>query len=178
MNTNINDLKVTSKDDDRAVYKKVKSKINLKRGDPDDINHSNGRDLKAQAFGPIKTVDLQKFQKKQDANIQNEFSQTIAKNNKESFSTKSQFGQRALYQSKVFKQAKNLMGETISDMDREFGQKDNKLQFLEVKKGIPDCRVTEEMNRIDLIKISSKEKNDRFLNRLNRTAKNHKYSKN
>ena len=36
-----------------------------------------------------------------DANIQNEISQTIDKYNKESFSTRSQIGQNALYQSKV-----------------------------------------------------------------------------
>ena len=54
---------------------------------------------------------------KQDVNIQNEISQTIDKYNKESFSTRSQIGQNALIQSKVFKQATNIMGETISDMD-------------------------------------------------------------
>ena len=30
------------------------------------------------------------------------------------------------------------MGETISDMDKEIEQKDNKTQFLEDKIGIPD----------------------------------------
>ena len=41
----LNDLKVTSKDDDKAVSKKVKSKNFLKGGDPVDVNRSNGRDL-------------------------------------------------------------------------------------------------------------------------------------
>ena len=93
-----------------------------------------------------------------DANIQNEISQTIDKYNKESFSTRSQIGQNALIQSKVIKQAINIMGETISDMDMEIEQKDNKIQFLEDKIGIPDSKVIEEMNRLVLNKISCKEK--------------------
>ena len=115
---------------------------------------------------------------KQDVNIQNEISQTIDKYNKESFSTRSQIGRNALIQSKVFKQAINIMGETISDMDVEIEQKDNKVQILEDKIGIPDSKVIEEMNRLDLNKISCKEKNDRILNRLNKTLHNHKYIKN
>ena len=90
---------------------------------------------------------------KKDANIQNETSQTIDKYNKEPFSTRSQIGQKCLIQSKVFKQAINIMGETISDMDMEIEQKDNKIQFLEDKIGIPDSKVIEEMNRLDLNKI-------------------------
>ena len=115
---------------------------------------------------------------KKDAKIQNENSQTIDKYNKESFSTRSQIGQNALIQSKVFEQAINIMGETISDMDMEIEQKDNKIQFLEDKIGIPDSKVIEEMNRLDLNKISCKEKNDKFLNRVNKTLHNHKYIKN
>ena len=38
------------------------------------------------------------------------------------------------------------MGETISDMDVEREQKDNKIQFLNDKIGIPDSKVIEEMN--------------------------------
>ena len=114
---------------------------------------------------------------KKDAIIQNETSQTIDKYNKESFSTRSQKGQNALNQSKVFKQAINIMGETISDMDMELEQKDNKKQFLEDKIGIPDSKVIEEMNRLDSNKISCKEKNDRIMNRLNKTLHNHKYKK-
>ena len=95
---------------------------------------------------------------KKNANIQIENSQTIIKYNKESFSTRSQIGQKALIQSKVFKQAINIMGETISDMDMEVERKDDKIQFLEDKIGIPDSKVIEEMNRLDLNKISCKEK--------------------
>ena len=115
---------------------------------------------------------------KKDSKVQNEISQTIDKYNKESFSTRSQIGQNALIQSKVFKQAINIMGETISDMDIEIEQKDNKIHFLEDKIGIPDSKVIEEMNRLDLNKISSKEKNDRIMNRLNKTLNNHKHIKN
>ena len=34
------------------------------------------------------------------------------------------------------------------------------------------------MNRLDLNRLSSKERNDRILNRLNKTLTNHKYIKN
>ena len=115
---------------------------------------------------------------KKDANVQNDILQTIDKYNKESFSTRSQIGQNALIQSKVFKQAINIMGETISDMDIEIEQKDNKIQFLEDKIGIPDSKVIEEMNRLDLHKISRKEKNDRIMNMSFKTLNNHKYIKN
>ena len=105
---------------------------------------------------------------KRDTTLQNETSQTIDKYNKESFSTRPQIGQNALIQSKLFKQAINIMGETILDMDKEKEQKDNKIQFREDKIGKPDSKVIEEMNRLDLNKISCKEKNDRILNRLNK----------
>ena len=45
-----NDLELTSKDNDKAVFKKVKSINNLKGGDPDDVNYGNGRYLIEQAF--------------------------------------------------------------------------------------------------------------------------------
>ena len=70
------------------------------------------------------------------------------------------------------------MGETISDMDMEIEQKDKKIQFLKDKIGIPDSKVIEEMTRLDLNKISCEEKNDRILNRLNKTLHNHKNIKN
>ena len=41
---------MTSKDDDEAVSKKIKSEKSLKGGHPDDVNRSNGRDLIEQAF--------------------------------------------------------------------------------------------------------------------------------
>ena len=44
------DLKLTSKEDDKAVSKKVKSRKSLKAGDPNEVNHSIGRDLTEQAF--------------------------------------------------------------------------------------------------------------------------------
>ena len=45
-----NDLKLISKDDDKAVFKKVKSEKISKAGDPDDSNQSNGKDLIGQTF--------------------------------------------------------------------------------------------------------------------------------
>ena len=95
---------------------------------------------------------------KKDVNIHNEISQTIDMFNKESFSTTSQIGQNALIKSKIFEQAIDIMGETISDMNVEIEPKDNKIQFLEDKIGIPDSKVIEEMNRLDINKISCKEK--------------------
>ena len=45
-----------------------------------------------------------------EPDIQNEISQIFDKNNKESFSTRSQISQNALIQIKVFKQAINFIG--------------------------------------------------------------------
>ena len=115
---------------------------------------------------------------KKDTIVQKDISQTIEKYNKESFSTRSQIGQNALIQSKIFKQAIEIMGDTISDMDIELEQKDNKISFLENKIGVTDDKVVEEMNKLDLNKLSNKEKNDRIMNRLNKTINNHKYIKN
>ena len=73
---------------------------------------------------------------KTDSNVQNEKSQAIDKYNKELFSTKSKIGQNALAQRKVFEQAKNIMGDTIEDKDREKKQKDKEIEFEENKKKI------------------------------------------
>ena len=51
--------------------------------------------------------------------IQNGIPQTIDKYNKKTFSTRSQIDQKALFESKDFKQAKNIMEETITDVDIE-----------------------------------------------------------
>ena len=48
------------------------------------------------------------------------------------------------------------MGETKSDKDMEIEQKDNKIHFSEDKIGIAVSKVIEEMNRLDLNKISCK----------------------
>ena len=45
-----NDFKVTLKDNDKAVSTEIKSKNNLKAGNRDDVNHSNGRNLIEQAL--------------------------------------------------------------------------------------------------------------------------------
>ena len=63
-------------------------------------------------------------------------------------------------------------------MDIEIEQKDNKISFLENKIGITDDKVIEEMNRLDLNKVSDKEKNKRVMNRLNKTLNKHNYIKN
>ena len=89
---------------------------------------------------------------KKGSNIQNVISQTIEIYNKEFFSTRSRIGQKAIIQSKVFKEAWNILGETISDMDLQLEQKDNKIQFSEDKIEIPDAKVIEELNRLDLNK--------------------------
>ena len=70
------------------------------------------------------------------------------------------------------------MGDTINDMDVELEQKDNKISFLENKIGVTDDKIIEEMNRLDLNKITDKEKNKRIMNRLNKTLNKHNYIKN
>ena len=70
---------------------------------------------------------------KNDPNIQNKHSQTFDKYNEESISTRSEIVQKDLIQSKVFKQATKFMAETISDLDIELEQKDNKNNFQKIK---------------------------------------------
>ena len=70
------------------------------------------------------------------------------------------------------------MGDTINNMDLEIEQKDNKISFLENKIGVTDDKIVEEMKRLDLNKVSDKEKNKRIMNRLNKTLSKHKYIKN
>ena len=50
------------------------------------------------------------------------------------------------------------MGNTTEDMNIEIEQKDNKIEFLEDKIGLPGCKVIEEMNRLGLEKNQLKEK--------------------
>ena len=61
------------------------------------------------------------------------------------------------------------MGETISDMEVELEQNDNKTQTIEDKIKIPDSKVIEEMYRLNLNTKSNNEKNDRIMNMLNKT---------
>ena len=62
-------------------------------------------------------------------------------------------------------------------MSIELEQKNNKIQFLEDKLGMPDSKIVEEMHKLSLNKISRKDKCDRFMNRLNKTLNNHEYTK-
>ena len=113
-----------------------------------------------------------------DTKIQNEISNIIEKYNNQSFATRLKLGENAIIQSSVYKEAINIMGDTINDMDMEIEQKDNKIAFLENKIGVTDDKVIEEMNRLDLNKISNNEKNNRIMNRLNKTLNKHNYIKN
>ena len=96
--------------------------------------------------------------KQKDTKIQNDISNFVDKNNNQSYATKSILGKNALIQSSIYKEAINIMGDTINDMDIEIEQKDNKISFLENKIGVTDDKVVQEMNGLDLNKISDKEK--------------------
>ena len=113
-----------------------------------------------------------------DTKIQNDISNIIDKYNNQSFATRSKLGENAIIQSSIYKEAINIMGDTINDMDVEIEQKDNKISFLENRIGVTDDKVIEEMNRLDLYKITDKEKNNRIMNRLNKTLNKHNYIKN
>ena len=93
-----------------------------------------------------------------DVKIQNEISDIIDKYNNQSYATKSKLGEHALIQSNIYKEAINIMGETIEDMDILIEQKDNKNFYLENKIGVTDTAVIEDMNKLDLYKISNREK--------------------
>ena len=110
--------------------------------------------------------------------IQNDISNIVNKYNNQSYATKSILGKNALVQSSIYEEAINIMGDTIDDMDIEIEQKDNKISFLENKIGVTDDKVIEEMRRLDLDKITDKEKNNRIMNRLNKTLNKHNYIKN
>ena len=110
--------------------------------------------------------------------IQNDISNIVDKYNNQSYATKSILGKNALIQSSIYKEAINIMGDTIIDMDVEIEQKNTKISFLANKIGVTDDKVVEEMNRLDLNKISDKEKNIRIMNRLNKTLNKHNYIKN
>ena len=93
-----------------------------------------------------------------DTKVQDDISQVIEKYNIESDATPSKIGKNALIQSSVFKQAKNKMGVTINDMAIEIEQKDNKIPFLESKKGVTDDKVVVEMNNLNINKYPIKKK--------------------
>ena len=113
-----------------------------------------------------------------DTKIQNDISNIIDKYNNQSNATRSKLGENAIIQSSIYKEAINIMGDTINDMHLEIEQKDNKISFLENKIGVTDDKIIEEMNRLDLDKISDKEKNNRIMKRLNKTLNKHNYIKN
>ena len=112
-----------------------------------------------------------------DTKIQNNISNIIDKYNNQSYAPRSKLVENAIIQSSIYKEAINIMGDTINDMDVEIEHKDNKISFLENKIGVADNKVIEEMNRLDLNKISDKEKNNRIMNRLNKTLNKHNYIK-
>ena len=68
----------------------------------------------------------------------------------------------------------NIMGDTTEDVDVEIAQKDNKIEFLGNKVGLPVSKFMEEKNRLGLNKMSSKRKVDRNKDRLNKSPNNHK----
>ena len=113
-----------------------------------------------------------------DTKIQNDISNIVDKYNNQSYATRSKPGENAIIQSSIYKEAINIMGDIINDMDIENEEKDIKISFLEKKIGIRDDKLIEEMNRLDLTKIPDKEKNIRIINRLNKTLDKHKYIKN
>ena len=113
-----------------------------------------------------------------DSKIQNDITNIVDKYKNQSLATRSKLGQNAIIQSSIYKEAINIMGDTINDMDIELEEKDNKISFLENKIGVTDDRVIEEMKRLDLNKITNKEKNNRIMNRLNKTLNKHNYIKN
>ena len=137
------------------------------------ITLSKEATLLNKVFLPNKRLGLKK-NLIEDFKVPNEITRTIEKYNIESYSTQSKIGQKALIQSKVFEQATNSMGDTIEDMDIERQEKDNKIELLENKIGLPDCKVFDEMNRLGLKNMSSKRKGDRIMDRLNISLNNHK----
>ena len=112
-----------------------------------------------------------------DTKIQNNISNIIDKYNNQSYATRSKLGENTIIQSSIYKEAINIMGDTINDMDVEIEHKENKISFLENKIGVADNKVIEQMNRLYLNKIPDEEKNNRIMNKLNKTLNTHNYIK-
>ena len=112
---------------------------------------------------------------KKNSKVRKDISQIIDKINEESYLLRSKIGRNALFQRKVFKQALNVMGDTINDMNIELEQKDNKIFFSGKKIGVPDFKIIKEMNKFKFNKLSIKDENDRIMNRLKKTLNIHKY---
>ena len=127
--------------------KKVKSKNNLKGGDPND-NPSDGRDLIEQAFLSQQLDEFMETIDKKYSKFQNEISRTIENYIKESYSTQSKIGKNALTQSKNFEPAIKIMGDTFDGVVVEKEQKDKKIEFLVNRIVLPDFKVIEETNRL------------------------------
>ena len=64
-----------------------------------------------------------------NSKVQDDISQTIEKYNNESYENQSNIGKNAWFQSNVFKQTINILGETIADMDIEMEKRVIKHQF-------------------------------------------------
>ena len=118
---------------------------------------------------------IQIITKKKILKSRTTFSETIEKNNEESYTTQGKKSQNASIQSKVIEQAINVMGDTIEDMVIEREQEDNKTEFLEIKIGLPDSKVIGEMNGLALNKTSSKRSGEKILDRINEYYNIHKY---
>ena len=69
------------------------------------------------------------------------------------------------------------MWDTIEDMNIEIEQKDTKVESLENKIRLTDCKVFEEMNRLGFNELSYKSEGDRIMDRLNISLNNHQYVK-
>ena len=93
---------------------------------------------------------------KKDSKVQKETSQTIEKQNKESYSTQSKSGQNAFVQTKAFEQPTKLMEDTVADKDMEIEQNYCKREYLENKIILLASEVIEEINKPRLNKMSYK----------------------
>ena len=71
-------------------------------------------------------TDFVKFIRR-DSKVQDDISQFIETQNKESYAAQSKLNENDLIQSNVFSQAIEIMVQTIGDMDIEIEQKDNKI---------------------------------------------------
>ena len=68
-----------------------------------------------------------------DTKIQNDVSNIVDKDNNQSYATKSILGKNALIQSSIYKEAINIMGDTINDMDVELNRRTTKYRFWKTK---------------------------------------------
>ena len=134
----------------KLFFEKVKTKIQIGGGDPNG-NPRNGRYFIEQTSPSHKRAEFIRIIKRK-LEGSNERSQILENYKKKANSRQSKIGQKDIIQSKIFEQAIKKLEDTTEHVDLELKQKDNEIELLENKIGLPESEVIEQMNRLGVKK--------------------------